>query len=103
MSKLRYILLLIFGITSQVNIARAQQVQPYKPMTASEWNEAKKGFSDSLLQVIGDITKRESLITDVNNDDIFEVEEDEIESSLPATARIFRVVFIVLIIIRDSF
>lgn len=41
MSKLRYILLLIFGITSQATVTRAQQVQPYKPMTESEWNEAK--------------------------------------------------------------
>ncbi len=56
MSKLRYILLLILGITIQVTVARAQQVQPYKPMTASEWNEAKKWFSDSLLTVIDSIS-----------------------------------------------
>jgi hypothetical protein len=63
MSKLRYILLLIFGITSQVNIAHAQQVQPYKSMTESEWNDAKKGFSDSLLTIIDSISSL-NIITD---------------------------------------
>lgn len=63
MSKLRYILLLIFGLTSQVNLTHAQQVQAYKPMTASEWNKAKKGFSDSLLTIIDSISSL-NIITD---------------------------------------
>lgn len=49
MSKQLNIILLLLGLISHVNVARAQQVQPYKPMTESEWNEAKKGFSDNVL------------------------------------------------------
>lgn len=82
MSKLRYTLLLIFGLTFQVNIARAQQVQPYKPMTESEWNEAKKGFSDSLLLVIGKIATREHLVIEPNGEDPYFEEEDNAETAL---------------------
>lgn len=62
MPKLLYILLLIFGITSQATVTHAQQVQPYKPMTASEWNEAKKGFSEQLLLTVDKITKTQVII-----------------------------------------
>ena len=82
MSKLRYILLLIFGLTSQVNLTHAQQVQAYKPMTASEWNKAKKGFSDSLLLVIGKIATREHLVIEPNGEDPYFEEEDNTETRL---------------------
>ena len=49
MPKPLFIILLLLGLTIQANVVHAQQVQPYKPMTVSEWNEAKKGFSDSVL------------------------------------------------------
>jgi hypothetical protein len=63
MPKPLYILLFILGLIIEANVARAQQVQSYKPMTASEWNEAKKGFSDSLLTIIDSISSL-NIITD---------------------------------------
>ncbi len=49
MPKLLHIILLLLGLNFQANVTLAQPVRPYKPMTESEWNEAKKGFSDSVL------------------------------------------------------
>jgi hypothetical protein len=57
MPKLLFIILLLLGLNFQENVARAQQVQPYKPMTESEWNEAKKGFSDSVLLEINKLNQ----------------------------------------------
>jgi hypothetical protein len=82
MSKLRYIILLILGLIIQVTVVRAQKVQPYKPMTEIEWNEAKKGFSDSLLLVIGKIATREHLVIEPNGEDPYFEEEDNTETAL---------------------
>lgn len=82
MSKQLNIILLILGLIVQKNVALAQQVQPYKPMTESEWNEAKKGFSDSLLLVIGKIATREHLVIEPNGEDPYFEEEDNTETAL---------------------
>jgi hypothetical protein len=62
MPKPLFIILLLLGLTIQTNLAHAQQMQPYKPMTESEWNEAKKGLSEQLLLTVDKITKIQAII-----------------------------------------
>lgn len=88
MPKLLFIILLLIGLISQVNVARAQQqsnitrhtqqvLPPYQPMNESEWNEVKKEISDSTLKLVDKICAQKMIVLSlISRDSVKERELD---------------------------